>query len=72
MKVIINAEAHAAIRARVRDGHEFRPGQQLPSGDWRIELSQGTMERLKAAALGEETISDIILRICKTRGRKLS
>jgi hypothetical protein len=72
MKVRISQAAHAAITAHIDPFKEWRPGEHLPSGDWRIELSEGTLARLKLEQAPGETLSDTIIRICNTAGRKPS
>jgi hypothetical protein len=69
----ITREAHNALRGRARPGDSFVDmSQARPDGMLDIPVREETIERIEQAQIPGETISDTIIRICATAGRKLS
>lgn len=66
-KINITAEAEQVIRANAELPFKST-GTQRPDGTWDIPLADNTLERLRAAQLAGESISDTIIRVCGTKG----
>lgn len=66
----ITGEAAAAIRLAAEGHLNLDGATRRPDGSWDVDLGAGTIDRLEEIRAAGETISDTIIRLVSTSGRK--
>jgi len=70
MRVIVTDQAMRMIEARAIFPFK-QTATRRPDGQWLLNLDQDNYERLAGIQHPEESISDVIVRLCSTAGRAL-